>query len=125
MSVLTVIWSTFLGLLEIPAVQVVLATVLVWFLGWLVVKYPKLRQWRSWGAMAYLWVEENELLKGLKGAEKLKPFREKLTELCKEETGGELKPIMIGEATTEMEKLVVKEHKDREKEITKKTQDSL
>lgn len=114
MNFLTVAWNVFLSLLEIPAVQIALATVLFWFLGWLVVKYPKLRQWRRWGAMAYLWVEEHELFKHLKGAEKWKPFRDKLSELCKEETGGELKPNMIGEATKQMEREVVKEHRARE-----------
>lgn len=125
MTIVTVVWNMFLGLLEISAIQAALATLLFWFLGWLVIKYPKLKQWRRWGAIAYLWVEDNEMFKGLKGAEKLKPFREKLTELCRAETSGELKPVMIGEATKEMEKLVIKEHKDRAKGIEQKTQDSL
>lgn len=113
-SILQVAWSAVLQLVEVPAVQGALATLLVWVLGWLTIKYPRLKQWRRWGAQAYLWVEENQLFKDLKGAEKWKPFREKLTELCREETGGELKPAMIGEATKQMEKEVIKEHRARE-----------
>ncbi len=129
MAILGVVWSGFVALLSIPAMQVAFAMGLFWLGGWLVVKYPKLKQAWRWGEIAYLYAEDQGLLNNLKGAEKWKPFRDKLAELCRKETGKEPTPFIVGQATTKMEKCVDKEHEERaknkSKEDERQTQENL
>lgn len=110
MNGLLVVWTAIVAFLQLPFMQVALAVVFIGLIGWVSVRWPKVKKINDWAKLAYLYAEEQGLLNSLKGFEKWEPFRNKLTELCKIETGKEPTPEIIGTATKHMEKLVQEEH---------------